>query len=112
MDKWLAAALDYIPDWIELQLRLAEQPGCVIAIAYKGRIVLERAFGVADLGGGERMTPRHRFRAAREHRRDAHLALAFAIAGCELELGCERALVAGAGRGSVPLSAVSARRRR
>jgi CubicO group peptidase (beta-lactamase class C family) len=64
MDKWLAAALDYIPAWIELQLRLAEQPGCVIAIAHKGRIVLERAFGVADLGSGETMTPRHRFRVA------------------------------------------------
>jgi CubicO group peptidase (beta-lactamase class C family) len=64
MDKWLKAALDYIPDWIALQMRLADQPGCVIAIAHKGQIVLEQAFGVADLGSGEKMTPRHRFRIA------------------------------------------------
>ena len=64
MDKWLKAALDYIPGWIALQMRLADQPGCVIAIAHKGRIVLEQAFGVADLGSGEKMTTRHRFRIA------------------------------------------------
>jgi hypothetical protein len=64
MDKWLKAALDYIPGWIALQMRLGDQPGCVIAIAHKGRIVLEQAFGLADLGSGEKMTPRHRFRIA------------------------------------------------
>ena len=64
MDKWLKAALDYIPAWIALQMRLGDQPGCVIAIAHKGQIVLEQAFGVADLGSGEKMTPRHRFRIA------------------------------------------------
>src|SRR3546814_13420854 len=40
------------------------QPGCVIAIARRGRVVLERAFGVADLATGEPLTPRHRFRVA------------------------------------------------
>jgi CubicO group peptidase (beta-lactamase class C family) len=64
MDKWLEAALDYIPDWLQHQIRVFEQPGCVIAIAHKGRIVLERAFGQADLGKGVALTPRHRFRVA------------------------------------------------
>jgi len=64
MDKWLTAALDYIPNWLEFQMRQSEQPGCVIAIARRGRIVLERAFGHADLVAGTMLTPRHRFRVA------------------------------------------------
>jgi CubicO group peptidase (beta-lactamase class C family) len=63
-DKWLSAALDYIPSWIELQLRASGQPGCVVAIAHKDRIILEQAFGIADLSTGEKLTPRHRFRVA------------------------------------------------
>ena len=49
MQKWLAPALDYIPRWMDFQMRMSEQPGCVIAIAHKNRIVLEQAFGHADL---------------------------------------------------------------
>lgn len=64
MDGWLRAALDYIPEWLDHQLRVFEQPGCAIAIAHRGEIVLERAFGVADLRTGARLTPRHRFRVA------------------------------------------------
>jgi D-alanyl-D-alanine carboxypeptidase len=64
MHEWLPAALDYIPRWIEFQMRQSEQPGCVIAIADNGEIVLEQAFGVADLGAGAQLTPRHRFRVA------------------------------------------------
>ncbi len=64
MDKWLAAALDYIPRWLEFQLRHTEQPGCVVAAAVDGEIVLERAFGVADIGTGTKLTPAHRFRVA------------------------------------------------
>jgi CubicO group peptidase (beta-lactamase class C family) len=56
MAAWLDAALDYVPRWIEFQMRLHEQPGCVIAVAYRGRLVLEQAFGP--------LTPRHRFRVA------------------------------------------------
>src|SRR6185369_2303824 len=62
--KWLAPALDYLPRWLELQLRAHEQPGCVIAVAHRGRIVLEEAFGVASLASGARLTPRYRFRVA------------------------------------------------
>lgn len=56
MPAWLDAALDYIPRWLEFQVRLHEQPGCVIAIAYRGELVHEQAFGP--------LTPRHRFRVA------------------------------------------------
>ena len=61
---WLQPALDYIPQWLGYQMRATEQPGCTIAVAYQGEVVLEAAFGHADLGAGEAMTPRHRFRVA------------------------------------------------
>jgi CubicO group peptidase (beta-lactamase class C family) len=64
MDSWLKAALDYIPRWIDYQVRMFEQPGCVIALAHKGELVLEQAFGVANLATNEKLTPRHRFRVA------------------------------------------------
>src|SRR6267154_1070049 len=64
MDRWLEAALDYIPSWLEFQLRLSRQPGCVVAVAHHGEITLERAFGYADCLSGEALTPRHRFRVA------------------------------------------------
>ena len=61
---WLAPALAYIPSWLSYQVRSTEQPGCAIAIAYQGEIVLEAACGHADLNTGEALTPRHRFRVA------------------------------------------------
>jgi CubicO group peptidase (beta-lactamase class C family) len=64
MDRWLGAALDYIPRWLEFQMRTSELPGCVIAVVHGGRVVLEQAFGHADLGRGLPLTPRHRFRVA------------------------------------------------
>jgi CubicO group peptidase (beta-lactamase class C family) len=64
MDSWLKPALDYIPQWLEYQLRDTEQPGCVIAVVNKAQIVFERAFGYADLRIPVPLTPRHRFRAA------------------------------------------------
>jgi CubicO group peptidase (beta-lactamase class C family) len=64
MDKWLKPALAYVPTWLDLQMRHSRQPGCIVAIAHDGRIVLERAFGTADLATEEPLTPRHRFRVA------------------------------------------------
>jgi D-alanyl-D-alanine carboxypeptidase len=64
MEKWLSASLDYIPRWIDYQMRLTEQPGCAIAIAQHGKLVLEQAFGVADLDRGMALTTEHRFRVA------------------------------------------------
>ena len=48
MESWLKAATDYIPGWLEYQMRLIDQPGCVVAVAYKGRVILEQALGVAE----------------------------------------------------------------
>ena len=59
MPGWLSSALDYIPDWLAFQMRTSEQPGCIVAIARRGRVVLERAWGAADLATGELLTPRY-----------------------------------------------------
>src|SRR5947208_16320647 len=64
MEPWLKPALDYIPRWIDFQMNAMQQPGCMLAMTYRGKIVLERAFGHANLKTGEELTPRHRFRAA------------------------------------------------
>jgi D-alanyl-D-alanine carboxypeptidase len=60
--KALAAAVDYIPRWVAHQMRAADQPGCSFAIAHEGLLVAEFAIGSA--GGGQALTPRHRFRVA------------------------------------------------
>jgi len=64
MEAWQQAALDYIRGWIEFQVRASQQPGCIIAIAHRGKVVAEHAFGHANLATGEKLTPRHRFRIA------------------------------------------------
>lgn len=64
MDRWLSAALDYIPNWLDHQMTVLRQPGCLIAAVHRGKVVLETAFGHADLDAGVALTPRHRFRIA------------------------------------------------
>lgn len=64
MEAWLAAALDYIPQWLDYQLRMTQQPGCLLAVVQNGKVLLEHASGVASLDTGEALTPRHRFRIA------------------------------------------------
>jgi CubicO group peptidase (beta-lactamase class C family) len=64
MKDWLEPALDYIPQWLEYQMRETEQPGCVLALVHDGIVVLEQAFGHADIVGRVPLTPRHRFRVA------------------------------------------------
>ena len=64
MEPWLQSATGYIRSWIEFQIRASEQPGCIVAIAHRGKLVTEFAFGYANLATGEKLTPRHRFRIA------------------------------------------------
>lgn len=64
MPAWLNAALDYLPRWLEHQMRVTELPGVSIAVAHRGRVVLAEAFGHADLARKEALTPRHAFRVA------------------------------------------------
>jgi CubicO group peptidase (beta-lactamase class C family) len=64
MEAWQQPAVDYIRSWIEFQVRVSQRPGCILAIAHRGKIVAEHAFGHANLATGEKLTPRHRFRIA------------------------------------------------
>jgi CubicO group peptidase (beta-lactamase class C family) len=64
MEPWLKSALGYTRGWIEFQLTATQRPGCIVAIAHRGRVVAEYAFGHANLATGEKLTPRHRFRIA------------------------------------------------
>ena len=64
MADWLPAALAYIPQWVAYQQRNIELPGISIAIARHDKLVLEAAFGVADLAEGTKLTPAHQFRVA------------------------------------------------
>ncbi|MDP6013049.1 MAG: hypothetical protein QF629_05835 [Alphaproteobacteria bacterium] len=48
MDGWLKAAAAYVPQWLGYQMRQTEQLGCAIAIAHKGRVVLDQTFGSAE----------------------------------------------------------------
>src|SRR6478736_10377922 len=64
MKPWLASALAYVASWLEFQRRHHDQPGCAVAIASGSEIVLEAAFGSANIETGEALTPRHGFRIA------------------------------------------------
>ena len=64
MEPWAQSAIDYIRGFIEFQLRASRRPGCIVAIAHRGKVVTEFAFGHADIVTGEKLTPRHRFRIA------------------------------------------------
>ncbi|MBR0718920.1 serine hydrolase [Bradyrhizobium liaoningense] len=64
MDAWLRPAIAYIGEWLDYQVTLTQQPGCIVAFAHRGEIVAEHAFGLANLDTREKLTPRHRFRIA------------------------------------------------
>lgn len=57
MDPWVQPAIGYIRDWLEFQLRASQRPGCIVAIAHRGKIVAEHAFGHANLATGEKADP-------------------------------------------------------
>ena len=64
MEPWLQSATEYIRSWIEFQVRASRQPGCIVAIAHRGKVVAECAFDHAKLVTGEKLTPCYRFRIA------------------------------------------------
>ena len=56
MERWLGAALDYLPRWIDHQMRLSSQPGVALAAAWRGKPVMELALGKADATRGNAST--------------------------------------------------------
>ena len=57
-DKWLAPALDYIPQWLDYQMRVSDQPGCVRddSDGVQGEGSRRRRRG-GKSGGGARLPP-------------------------------------------------------
>lgn len=60
----LAGALDYVRSWLPWRLPRARVPGCQVAVAHRGEVVLSEAWGVADEATGEALRPDHVFRVA------------------------------------------------
>lgn len=56
--------VDYIKSWLEFRYEREEIPGFVVAIAHKGKILMNEAYGFADLEKKTRLTPNHIFRIA------------------------------------------------
>ena len=52
------------PAWLEYQMRVTEQPGSAVAVAYRGEIVLEFALCRADISTGAADTEGHQRRLA------------------------------------------------
>jgi CubicO group peptidase (beta-lactamase class C family) len=58
------AALDYLVSWIEYRVWRSRVPGAQVAIWFGGGLRMSKAFGVADVTTGERLTATHQFRVA------------------------------------------------
>ncbi|GAA2173314.1 serine hydrolase domain-containing protein [Agrococcus versicolor] len=57
-------ALDHLVSWIEYRVWRTRVPGAQVAIWFGGGLRMSKAFGVADVSTGERLTPTHQFRVA------------------------------------------------
>ncbi|WP_117000399.1 serine hydrolase domain-containing protein [Desertimonas flava] len=57
-------AAAHLGRWLEFHQEYDRVPGVQVAVLHDGEVVLEEAFGVADLSSGEPLTTDHRFRIA------------------------------------------------
>jgi D-alanyl-D-alanine carboxypeptidase len=57
-------SLEFIDSWLRLRYGQEEIPGYVVAIAHKGKVLLNAAYGYADLATQTKITPQHIFRIA------------------------------------------------
>ncbi|AEG45276.1 serine hydrolase [Isoptericola variabilis] len=55
---------DYLAQWVATQAGFAGVPGVQVAVAVGGEVVLDAAWGVADVGTGEPLRTDHLFRVA------------------------------------------------
>jgi CubicO group peptidase (beta-lactamase class C family) len=63
-DRLLLDAAAYIDRWVGYRQRTLDVPGIAIAVAHRGRVVLSRAYGLADVERGAALTTDHVFRVA------------------------------------------------
>jgi len=60
----LNRSVDYIKSWLQFRYDRDEIPGYVVAIAHKGKILMNEAYGYANLETHTKLTPQHIFRIA------------------------------------------------
>ncbi|MDB5177377.1 MAG: Serine hydrolase [Candidatus Saccharibacteria bacterium] len=56
--------LSYIDSWLELRYKWADIPGFAVAIAKDGKVLLNKAYGYADVDSKSELTTNHIFRIA------------------------------------------------
>jgi len=62
--KALDHSVDYIKSWLQFRYGREEVPGFAVAIAHKGKILMNEAYGYADLEKKTKLTHEHIFRIA------------------------------------------------
>lgn len=63
-EQALKHAVDFIKSWLQMRYEQGDVPGFVVAIAHRGQMLMNDAYGYADLERKLPMTPHHRFRIA------------------------------------------------
>jgi CubicO group peptidase (beta-lactamase class C family) len=63
-ERLLRDATAYIDRWVEYRQRTLRVPGIAIAVGFRDRVLLSRAYGLADVERGVPLTPDHVFRIA------------------------------------------------
>ncbi len=62
--KALDHSIKYIDSWLNLRYESDDLPGFVVAVSHKGNILLNKAYGYADIDKKVKLTPGHIFRIA------------------------------------------------
>lgn len=60
----LDRSLDYVDSWLAWRCPREGIPGCVVAVAWRGRLLFAGAYGHADVEARRRLRPEHIFRIA------------------------------------------------
>ena len=63
-ERLVQDAAAYIDRWVDYRQRTLRVPGVAIAVGFRGRVVLSRAYGLADVERGVPLTTGHVFRIA------------------------------------------------
>lgn len=62
--KALDHSIEFIDSWLAFRFEREEFPGYAVTISHKGKILLNKAYGYANLGTHTKLTPQHIFRIA------------------------------------------------
>jgi len=73
--KALDYALSYVDSWLRFRYGQEDLPGYAVAVSHEGRVLLDEAYGYADLGKQTALTPQHVFRIASQAKSFTAIAL-------------------------------------